>query len=701
MGAQTDMAASVLTLRPPGLTKAEQIKQRAYEQLQLAAVDTTPVRAAKLEEKRRKARLSRRAWLLLVEQYTWKHRRAMASRHAAQAWYGLQPNHTEVVPAPAPKPPEPERFVRCGCGSNQPQERDAFGVIDDDEQHWHEHHGLRQCNHCSGIVDPASVSGWHEYAVAIMQRANLQWCDRTCGEMYRATNNGIAWCRHCDGPISPHPLEASNAELAAHYKRLVLIYYTPVATTASWEIWKLQQLQRRALEETGRPLHVSAEDDAARDAELEAATGGKLPRNHKPRPLVNPDPEQPSDPVAPNGSPKNYFWHKAREKGQIEKIQRVLECGAESMAHLCTACDKVGPKPRLRCDNHRLCLACRAARVKKFRDRFQARQKDILQKLWRDPLRLTSTRYHSVLIEGNGTGTAVGEQAKLSKMMRAQLDKLRKPELITVPRFGGRWAERFLTLTIPHTGNARQDVRELQTAWGKFHQRLKEHVRRDLLKHESAEVVQHLMREYFKYVRVLELTAGENGDGHAHLHVWMLSPFVHHELLRHYWGASLSGEYQRLLEQAGSVRTVDEVIEHLPESRQRFASQLRGYLRTRRGPRGEPLERVWFPMVHLQKVHSGGMGAELCKYLIKDGEKRSDGSVELMDPELFAKIYAALEGVRAIAASRGFLTAERTGCYCHECGGVYKRWIEPTEAACEARGPPSNQLELPLEGDRG
>lgn len=373
---------------------------------------------------------------------------------------------------------------------------------------------------------------------------------------------------------------------------------------------------------------------------------------------------RPVDAQAPNGSVSAYDWHRTRAEGQRKKFDTVRQCGAETMLHRCGACALQGPKLLLTCGNHRLCLSCRAGRVDKFQKKFAAGQKAHLQRVWNDPRKLQMNH--------QGPGGRL--------------------------RYGGVWREKFMTLTVPHSGRVREDVRELQRAWPRFWRLVRAHIDKDILRFESTGDRAELAK-LVAFCRVIEVTPGEDWKGHAHLHLWLVSPFIHHAVIAHFWGEALSQPYKNMLTQAECIRSVDEVVEALPAARQRYGDQLRECFVTRRGRDGKPLSHVWAPVIDFRKVSSGDMARELCKYLIKDGT-RKNGELELIDPKLFAMIYAALEGSRAISTTRGLLVAPESDCYCHDCGGVFMRWIEQTKFPAEPRGPPG-QLELGLDEEEG
>ncbi len=54
--------------------------------------------------------------------------------------------------------------------------------------------------------------------------------------------------------------------------------------------------------------------------------------------------------------------------------------------------------------------------------------------------------------------------------------------------------------------------------------------------------------------------------------------------------------------------------------------------------------------------------------LIKDTERDDDGEQRLIEPELSARVYAGLEGVRTIVTSTGFWGSPKSLCKCERCG---------------------------------
>lgn len=635
---------------------------QTHEQLRLAAVEAQQPRFTTYEHKRFHS-ANRRQWLIEVGKQTEAHREFMASKHAVRAWYELQPRHEELEDK-RDRPPAPAvQLTWCECAENKTTV-DVFGA--DEPEHWLPFHGLKQCTleDCGGILEPTSEHGWKVYADAMLERTRRAWCDCS-SDIAHVERKGLTWCENCAQPAAPHPFNDSEERCVEVYRRVTDLYYSGAVMRFTRLLEATQGAVLEHWRQTGWDNGRSPESETRKLEELAAAAGLDAPYD-----VVRPG-AKPGDPKAPRGSVSGYHWHKQREKGQLEKIDRVFQCGSKKITHVCTACTHTGPKIDIGCDNHRLCHRCRDKRKGKFQRAFQRGQREVLQRLWNDPLRLQRT--HTFERE-DGTKRLA---------------------------YGGQWGEKFLTLTLPHSGNARQDVRELQRAWQRFWRLLRTHVAKDVLREESKAIRAHLMTQ-IAYCRVLEVTPGQDWKGHAHCHVWFTGPFIHHEMIRYLWGKALSTSYQHHLVESEMVVTVDQVVAEMPASRKRYAYQLREWLVTRRGRNGRPLALVWWPVIDVQQIRSAEIGQELCKYLVKDGERDKRGELKLIDPEVFSRIYAALEATRTICTSRGLLVHDKEGCFCPRCGGQYRKIIkdEPPEELAP-RGPPDDQLELELDEQGG
>lgn len=326
------------------------------------------------------------------------------------------------------------------------------------------------------------------------------------------------------------------------------------------------------------------------------------------------------------GRSTTAVWHQTRGGKQLCRFDQVRDCGGEEVVMRCEACGHEVKRIEVRCGHFRICVHCRGARADRERFRFR--------------------------------------EARERALARAQ-------HLLRAGIRGGRWSEKFLTFTVPHF-DVEQDIKLLPKAWRKFRKLLFEHLRSD-------RQVSERDMACVAYLRVLEVTAGRNSDGHAHLHVYLLAPYLPKEWLKHLWGEVLVG-FGRSVPTAPLSEVLAAADGH--------AAQLRRLLVTRRGAKGRALETVYRPVVHVEECY-GDIENELVKYLVKDLERDEDGSEKLMDPALFARVYAGLEGVRTFHASARFWVSRKGSCKCGQCGSkqtTRERVSKPTHRPGPAPG---------------
>ena len=314
-------------------------------------------------------------------------------------------------------------------------------------------------------------------------------------------------------------------------------------------------------------------------------------------------------------------WHEIRANGQLVRFDRVEDCGQTEVLVRCEACNTELRRRSARCGHRRLCEGCRAEYALRQQCRFR-------------PARLAAL-------------------ARTSHLRRHSAP-------------GGRWGERFLTLTVPHSRDVERDILTLPRAWQVFRKLVWQHLREDRgLRSEDARGL--------AFVRVIEATAGRDLSGHAHIHVWLLSPFLHHALLRHLWG--------RALRKFGYALPQRALIDVLADVSDREARDLQRWLVPRRGAR--TLGLVDWPVIDIRRAVN--VERELIKYLVKDAEWK-DGALERVGATLFGGMYRGLERVRTIVTSRNFWTDDKSSCACPECGGttMSRRIVAPAGASRES-----------------
>ena len=284
-------------------------------------------------------------------------------------------------------------------------------------------------------------------------------------------------------------------------------------------------------------------------------------------------------------------WHRGRARGQRKRFDNIELCGDYRLKRRCRACHGVASEVcSLTCGIWRLCKACRARYQRWYRARFTLARKRYLD--------------------------FVGLPAGCS--------------------------EKFLTLTIPHIDPV-QDAETLARSWRRFRAGLVRYLK-TYLGYTPAAIRRCI------YLRVMELTPGTSDDGHAHLHLWAVLPFVDKRVIAGLWWRALPFEYQQR-------------VAWVPLKREGLAK--RDELALRRRDAISADDCLAYPSVDVQSVHDDAVAMEIIKYLVKN---RKEGDYIPADVE--ADLYMALEGRRAVAASRGFWTDRKAPAVCEHCGSV-------------------------------
>lgn len=229
-------------------------------------------------------------------------------------------------------------------------------------------------------------------------------------------------------------------------------------------------------------------------------------------------------------------------------------------------------------------------------------------------------------------------RARARKRLHQQIDARRfKRE--------GRWSEKLLTLTVPHGDSPADDIAELRRAWPAMRRSIARY-----LKRKGCESWKEV-----PYWRSLEVTS--SGSGHAHFHVWLLCPYLPQSLVAHWWGRALSESYRAHL-----PRTAVDWSRIASRDAKEFKLALRGH------------GTLYAPVVDLRAANDEARG-ELVKYLVKDcvGDPKDGQHIE---PKVYARIYAALDGARAVATSTHLCDDKKEPRSCESCGALLSRKIE-------------------------
>lgn len=270
-------------------------------------------------------------------------------------------------------------------------------------------------------------------------------------------------------------------------------------------------------------------------------------------------------------------WYENRARGEETRIALVLECGAEVLIIGCQACGAKHERA-LRCRARRYCVHCRGVIAAEMRARFLAARADVVR-----------------------DAVAAG--------------------LLNPYRKGGRYGDKFLTLTTPHLpfDTIASRIERLFAAWSKF------------LRWLNAYFDERTIRRV-EWLRVVEWTPGESDDaGHPHLHLWLFAPYLDHSMLQDFWRLAL--------------------------------------LTT-----GCPPEACAAPIIDIRAMPDPNSGAqELIKYLTKDITANGDK----LAPALYAQVIEALDCHRQSQGSKGFMgRADKEPRRCNECDSPLPKRVQ-------------------------
>ncbi len=393
--------------------------------------------------------------------------------------------------------------------------------------------------------------------------------------------------------------------------------------------------------------------------------------------------------------------YERKARGQHERIKKVLACKTEAYElvgnPMCPACaEEVKNQMLTRCEGWRYCMPCRSERCREYR----ARLNEAIEQ------------------------ARIKHERKLSGWRR--------------------WSEKMLTITIPHSGSSAYDLAKLQKSWakGKFLSRLKNWFTPHSCKRCRSSTKHAWMRpssdvrikDGLPFARVLELTGSDGG--HAHAHVWMMTPYLPHWVLRTLLGFSMqdiavTSDDGWLLDDSPSparavmrgsreaaipVRAVKDVMadpgvmppgplckaygddvrsrrcEH-PSCRSIRQKRLKASAEIRALAffRNKKLAFLPWPVLDIREAY-GEVGNEIAKYMTKDAERDPvTRELHMVEPAVYAEIVEATEERRMVCVSRYFwVKHEPKLCEC--CGWGRLRSPIRSQRASELppgpRGPP-------------
>lgn len=286
-------------------------------------------------------------------------------------------------------------------------------------------------------------------------------------------------------------------------------------------------------------------------------------------------------------------WHEDRIRGLAERANRLLTCGVQTgvFEGYTKKQERLTCAVKQRCGDAVLCRVC----------------------AWRRRQRLAS-----------GVTVQVPAARAARRMQMSMYYK--GPE--------GRWSEKMLTLTTPHSGCPVTDARLIKRAWRIWTRKVEDHLRKD----RGAELAPI-------WLRTIEAAAAGTGV-HMHQHVWWLGPYLEHAVARHLWGQALVDVGASGVPEIPRGEALSKAID----------ARAGKWLQTRRGANGRPLQTVRWPHVYIEKANADSASKYVAKldvslYVTKGSE------VMQMEPLHAAAAWHALKVVRSIAWSRGWAPA--------------------------------------------
>lgn len=304
---------------------------------------------------------------------------------------------------------------------------------------------------------------------------------------------------------------------------------------------------------------------------------------------------------------RSLRWHRGREKGQLERFDRVTQCGKRRVHTRCLACNASHEVPD-RCGCGRLCFACRM-----------------------------SERAH-----------------RISRLALAQTRVFAQARKLDLLRGHARWSEKMITLTVPHVmapesgwyadshgpnATVKLRVEAIFKAWRSFSVQLQKWARR------TAKRLKLPKGRGVVWYRSFEWTPGGDGMGHPHFHLWIFCPFLPVEELREWWRCALAGV---------GIVTPDVIVDIRP---------------ARRGNGSSIRAEVAKGTITLEAPDGTTTTEYINKFSIVDLlEPDAEGHRARVPAATIARLYEALDGRRMVATSPRLLNPRHAGC--QDCGSV-------------------------------
>lgn len=356
-------------------------------------------------------------------------------------------------------------------------------------------------------------------------------------------------------------------------------------------------------------------------------------------------------------------WHRERGIGQLERFDRVRNCGTRMVLVKCLFCRNDSKPTPEGCGVRRVCDRCDVHGAIKRRARFGRARYRVLLK----------ARAYGLLIK-NRPGGAYGE-----KMLTLTLPHVLR-EHCTRPRRG----QGPFVVDAPDDVAAR--ILAINLAWTRMNRKM-----RDYFTEAGIEFVQ--------FHRAFEWTPGSDGLGHPHFHVYLFCPWIDVAMLRAMWAEALREVGVPVLKRKDGTNVISVDLRSLRsfgpnELHELMKGGRKGALELAKveAVDGRPIQG----QLYESRMHHGP-GNDSFKYA--DGWTIGD-VLGVVSDDVAGSLYCALEGRRLTQANRGFFEEDPPPeCKCCGSSQFWIRFESPhifgsstTKEAAPSRwerGPPS------------
>lgn len=365
-------------------------------------------------------------------------------------------------------------------------------------------------------------------------------------------------------------------------------------------------------------------------------------------------------------------WHAQRARGARQKLESIRDCGLRGAILVrCTSCGHEQEVP-MTCGDRLVCAGCRMRTALRYQDEFRRMRAGLYRAA--EDMKLLWSRSRERKAQAHARGCVL-------------------------------FRERLITISAPHVegDTVTSRIERMRKASARFLRQLRA-VQVEALRHAWATTAvvptpdgssrRHTVHplELCTHAAVDEWTAGSDGKGHPHVHIWHFGPYLDFELLRRMWREAL------VASDKACERMADD------DDERRAARRAAG----EHDPGPAPIGIVDVRAISDNFVDSWmekgkatrrreRIDREIFKYLAKDWTADQERRVA---PEVFAEVVIAFDGKRMRRCSvgwRAWCVALYRACrWCgSECAPSVRLVQYETGSIDEDRAAPAEPREIP------